>query len=694
MNSIAGIYRFDGRAVEAHLLEQMLMSMAHATAATPAIWCDGPVGLATVRVAELPRPALQQEARAVTVAGHRVVADARLDDRAGLGVKLGLEPAALRTATDEEMILAAYARWGAAAPLQLIGDYAFALWDAPQRMLFCARDHFGLRPFYYHQSAHLFAFASELRGLPALPEVPRDLDEVRIAFHLAVQIADKDSTFYQEIKRLPPAHGLQVSGRGASTPKRYWNLDTVPALPSMSGEAYADAFRERFVEAVRCRLPAAGPLGSLLSGGLDSTAVTCVARELLQSRPSRNTLHTYSAVFDQTPECDERPYIAETVALSGITPHFVPVEGQSPLANIDQMLTLVGEPFSSPTLYILWELYRTAGSQKAHVLLDGIDGDTAVHHGDAYLADLAQLGRWDEFFAQAMRLQAHGNYSVDRLMRRYGEPYLHSLASRIQWRSLQREVRAIAPYSDASPRRLFYYYGLRPLLRQARAGALRSLKRQTALTAQKPPLLSSRLWQTINLAGRANEFQPETTQRPTSAQQEHHRLLEAPLLTHIFEVSSAVSRGFGIDARHPFADRRLIEFCYALPAQYKLVDGWTRHIVRQGLAGLLPEAIRRRGGKTENSAAMTKAFQTHDAGRLDQLLSGHDDSLASYVDGPALEQVYRRYRASGSRQDEMHVWQAACLAIWLHNEDLTHRSPPADEVGRMRRETSLTVQPI
>lgn len=693
MNSIAGIYRFDGRTVEAHLLEHMLMSMAHTAAATPALWCDGPVGLATVRVAGLPSPTLQQ-APTGTVADHQVAADARLDDRAGLGAKLGLEPAALRTATDEDLILAAYARWGAAAPLQLIGDYAFALWDAPQRILFCARDHFGLRPFYYYQSARLFAFASELRGLSALPEIPRTLDEIRIAFHLAVQVADKDSTFYQQIKRLPPAHGLQVSGHGTSTPKRYWNLDTVPALPSMSGEAYADAFRDLFVETVRCRLPAAGPLGSLLSGGLDSTAVTCVARALLQSGSNYDTLHTYSAVFDQTPECDERPYIAETAALGGITPHFVPVESQSPLANIDQMLTLVGEPFSSPTLYILWELYRAAGSQKVHVLLDGIDGDTAVHHGDAYLADLAQLGRWDAFFVQAAKLQAHGNTSVDRLMRRYGEPYLHSLASRTQWRSLQREVRAIAPYSNASSRRLFYYYGLRPLLRQARAGALRSLNRQAALIDRKPPLLNSRLWQELNLAGRANEFQPETPQRPTTAQQEHYRLLEAPLLTHIFEVSSAVSRGFGIDARHPFADRRLIEFCYALPAQHKLVDGWTRHIVRQGLAGLLPEAVRRRGGKTENSAAMTKAFQTHDAGRLDQLLSSRDNPLASYVDGPALEQVYRRYRASGSRQDEMYVWQAACLAIWLHNEDLAHRPLRADEIGRRRRETSLTVQSV
>lgn len=150
-----------------------------------------------------------------------------------------------------------------------------------------------------------------------------------------------------------------------------------------------------------------------------------------------------------------------------------------------------------------------------------------------------------------------------------------------------------------------------------------------------------------------------------TARQEHHQLLTSPLMPHLFELSTVAARAFGVDARHPFADRRVIEFCYRLPPEQKMVDGWTRHIVRQGLDGLLPPAVQWRGGKTENSAAVTKAFQSQDGVCLDRMVHAPTDRVAEYVDTIALRQAYDRYCRTGNRKDEMLLWQAATLATWL-----------------------------
>lgn len=666
MNSIAGIYRFDGRAADPALLERMLASLPPAMAGPLSVWQAGPVGLAVRRPARAAAPA------PFSGTGYPIAADARIDNRDEVGARLGLDAARLAAMSDAALIAAGYAAWGHDVPAHLAGDYAFALWDAAHGRLFCARDHFGLRPLYYHLGPQCFVFASDLHGVLACPEVAHRLDEVRIGFHLAVVVADKTSTFYQDVKRLAPAHSLQVGAQGAASIRRYWRLDAAPLPPaatgiqaatgaSATGDAYAAAFRRLFVQAVACRLPESGPVGVLLSGGLDSTAVACTARVLAQ--PGGEVLRSYSAIFDQTPECDERAYIAETLQQGGVEPCFVAVEAQSPLAQIDNMLAATGEPFSSPTFYILWQLYQAAHAQGTTLLLDGIDGDTAVYHGDAYLAELARAGRWDEFFDQAHKLQTRGHHTVDGLMKRYGEPYLRDLACAWRWRAWACAVRALSPYTDASRRRMVAYYGLRPLARQYRARVGRAFG-QGALS-RRPSIVGARLWQETELAERLAAHTAQTGRAPASAQEEHARLLEAPLLAHVFELSSHAGRAFGIDTRHPFADRRLVEFCYALPGAHKLIDGWTRPMVRQGLAGILPEAVRLRGGKAENSAAVTKALRRQDAAMLDQVMAHSRQALAPYADLPALTEAYRRYRHSGNRQDEMLVWQAATLALWL-----------------------------
>ncbi|MEP7356295.1 MAG: asparagine synthase-related protein, partial [Anaerolineales bacterium] len=285
MSGLCALLNFDGRPVDRAELEKMTARLAHRGPDAGGIWPPSgggpadpgsPVGLGQRLLWTTPESLHERLPLASADGQLAITADARIDNRDELFGLLGLADHSL---ADSALILAAYAKWGERCPEHLLGDFAFAIWDAGKQALFCARDHLGNRPLFYHQAPGFAAIASEIKALLVLPQVPRRLNERRIAEYLATLHDDTAITFYQDIHRLPPAHSLTLSRAGAKL-ERYWALDPARALPPASDEAYADGFRELFTEAVRCRLRSAYPVGAMLSGGLDSSSIVCVARQL------------------------------------------------------------------------------------------------------------------------------------------------------------------------------------------------------------------------------------------------------------------------------------------------------------------------------------------------------------------------------------------------------------------------------
>ena len=176
-----------------------------------------------------------------------LTADARIDNRPELLRTLRLGDSDV---PDSELILAAYEKWGEDLAAHLVGDFAFALWDGHARKLVCARDVMGIKPFYYYAGGEVFAFASEIKGLLAHPEVPRRLNETKVVDYLAPVFEDLEQTFYEGIYRLPPAQVLVVE-EGRIRRRTYWELDASRELRLGSDEAYVEAFREVFTEALR-----------------------------------------------------------------------------------------------------------------------------------------------------------------------------------------------------------------------------------------------------------------------------------------------------------------------------------------------------------------------------------------------------------------------------------------------------------
>ena len=240
-------------------------------------WRDGDIALGARCRAE-PADA-EAELRVDAAAQIAVVANCRLDNRAELCDALGLRAAERQAHTNGDLLLLAWLRWREACPARLLGDYAFAVWDAKRRTVFCARDPVGIKPFYYALTATSFAFASTVEAALAAPSVGNQLDDATVAAWLTrVSLVSPTHTFFEAVRKLPPGHCLTATHGNPPIVKlhRHWRPEQTASYTDgarRSDADYAEELRHLSRQAVKARLPTAGRVGAHLSGGLDSLSV-------------------------------------------------------------------------------------------------------------------------------------------------------------------------------------------------------------------------------------------------------------------------------------------------------------------------------------------------------------------------------------------------------------------------------------
>jgi asparagine synthase (glutamine-hydrolysing) len=555
-----------------------------------------------------------------------ITADARIDNRAELIDALGLGDPANQQAGDSGLILAAYARWGERCLEHLDGDFAFAVWDGRRRALFCARDHFGVKPFYYHRSPRLFAFGSEIKALLKLAEVPQRLSELRVADYLAPVLEDKAITFYEEIFRLPPAHAMTVTPDRAEV-RSYWTLDPGRVLALGSDEAYAEAFRELFTRAVRDRLRGLERVGSMLSGGLDSSSIVCSARQLL-AKTAGPKLYTFSAVFPDLPECDERPFIQAVLNGNGLEPQVVRGDCLSPLGDLEQVLEQQDEAFFAPNLFMHRALYSCARERGIRVMLDGFDGDTTLWPGLTYLSELLRAGRWRTLVGE-----------IDGLSRQF---------RRSRWRFLRTSFAPLVP----------------PLVKRAR----RRLHVGARVDGALNPTIHPNFARRIGLTERVRDLTRERARPMRTAREEHWLRLTSGLFPTVLEEMDRAAAALSLEPRYPFFDRRLVEFCLALPPEQKLWRGWTRVVMRRAMTDILPSEVQWRG-KANLSPVLVHGLLKFERERIERVIAG-PKAIREYVAVPALQEAFARYICSGRDDPALGVWRASILAHWLEGARL------------------------
>ncbi|MEM7590112.1 MAG: lasso peptide isopeptide bond-forming cyclase [Cyanobacteria bacterium P01_A01_bin.83] len=631
MSAIAGINYLNQQPIEREKLARMVDILKHRGGDGGNIWHQGSIGFGHQMLWTTPE-SLREKLPAAK-GKLAITADARLDNREELIPALGLAAYPTEEISDSDLILAAYEKWGELCSERLLGDFAFAIWDGRNHSLFCARDYFGVRPFYYYyHPGKLFTFASEIKSLLCLGEVPRRLNEVRIGDYLEVMLEDKAITFYQDILRLPPAHSLTVSLTGIKL-REYWSLDPKYELKLNSDREYAEAYLEVFTKAVRCRLRSAFPIGSALSGGLDSSSIVCIAREHLQQ-----PLKTFSGIFESVPESDERPFINAVVEQGGVEPHYVKVDRISPLVDIEKVLWHQDEPFFAPNLFLNWGMYRSVKQQGVRIFLDGFVGDSTVFHGTEYLLDLARSWQWLNLAKQVKSLaRVHDyDYSAKKLMRYY------------LWDC------TIQPKVPDHIMKLWY--------------KLKNQKPPESNRLQLSKHVNSSFAKQIDLIARINSFQPDDSL--FSAREYHHQYITTGEITFGLEVANKLASAFSLESRFPFTDRRLAEFCLAVPPQQKLHNGLTRVIVRRALINHLPKKVSERSDKGDLSHNFTRGLLNFEKERLEEFLLHNPQIIAKYTDISFLSQVYQRYLDDNSVKNVRPIWLAVTLGLWLRYTNL------------------------
>lgn len=651
MSGIVGIYYRDGQPVDPIDLGRMVDKLAHRGPDGQHIWHHGPVGLGHLMLWTTPE-SLQEQQPLVARSGDLVLtADARIDNRSELISLLGLNDRPAADISDSDLILAVYEKWGEACPDKLLGDFAFAIWDGREQKLFCARDHLSVKPFYYYLSDQMFVFASELKGLLCLPQVPCQLNETRIADYLANFFNDVTDTFYTDLHRLPPAHKLIVTTEKQDI-KPYWKLDPARSIQLNSNEAYAAQFREIFTQAVACRLRSQGELGSLLSGGLDSSAITCVARNL-QAENGQAQLATFSAIFDELPQCDERHYINMVLAQNNLQAQFIAGDSYGPLTYLEIIIHYQDEPISAPNLAMYWHMYTSIKQQDIRILLDGSDGDTTVSHGRGYLHELARQGQWLALVTNLKGITKiyDGASSWPYLWyfwRRYGfSPFVGrvpplSLARRI-WRTV-RSKRTSRSSSSAI----------------AQPGWL--------------TVMNDELIRQIDLGSRAERFKTQNPALAASEKLGHYLSIMWPLRTAAQEILDKIAAPFGVEARYPFWDKRLVEYCLALPSNQKLDQGWSRIILRRAMDGILPPKIQWRNDKNNFAPSISRGLRYFEQENLADIVFAQAKSAEDYLDLPALQNLYQRFIARDYKdthqeaRDTFVLLRTLALILWLQNQ--------------------------
>lgn len=461
------------------------------------------------------------------------------------------------TGSDTEVILAAYREWGKECLQRFNGMFAFVIWDANTKSLFAARDRFGEKPFHYvFEPGKVFAFASEMKGLWATGVVDRKLHAETLALYESYnQVDSGEQTFFEGIQRLPQAHYLALSSNSRLRAQRYWDLNPETHDEGKSDAWYADRFREHLTDSVRMRLRADVPVGSSLSGGLDSTAVVSIINRLL---PANALQKTFSARFDD-PARDEGKWMALVTKANRVDPHDVWPTADGFWSELQKVFWHQEEPFTSTSIYAQWSVMRLAREHDVTVLLDGQGADETLGGYHAYFDVIA------DDLIKSLRLPQY-----------------------FSWRKQCQTLHGVSPGSFK-----------RILIQSLPSGTKNTVKSFRQMTGSLPslkPLTPTYPAEFKKASGLRKLLWWNTTRQG---------LVE--LLRYADRNSMAHSR----EVRLPFLDHKLVEFVFSLPERQLHRNGWTKWILRESVRDIIPAEIADRIDKLGYMPPQQRWIGTH-----------------------------------------------------------------------------------
>ena len=640
MSAIFGILRFDGGAVLPGEMERMGGTLAHRGPDGRSIAVDGTVGLGHCLLRVNQEDLLEAQPLFDRDAGVTLVADCRIDNREELARIFGIGAAELRGMPDSALILRAYSKWGEACAEHLLGDFCFAAWDVRAQKLVIGRDHMGQRCVAYHRGAHFFAFATEIKALWALPDVPRELDETQLAsFLLVAPRAFRGRTLYEDIFALGGGSTLTVRATGELSLRRYWEPHGDPAHRHRDENYYVENYRRVFAAAVECRVRRLiAPPSLRFSAGYDTAAIAGLCGPVLSGK-GRKLIAVSSVLAEDyrgSLSCPRRWVDVCRRHMPHLDVRYFVRSGENFFTGLDQAFgTADGIP--EITHYAIDALFREAAGAGSRLVMDGFLGDETLNpRGGTALPYLLRSGRLKRFAAEFGRHLQETDQSF--------------------WKALRRDV--VWPLSPAWARRGW---------RSARRGFASAWADRAAAPAFAAAIFRRGRLRVSDLAG---EPQPYIGPRAQMRQTLDNWTARHP------RYAANETAAHGLDLTRPLADKRAVEFGLSVPEELDVRNGRTRALACRALADVYPREFQTRE-RGQDSVAPDFADMLADARpQLNAEIARLSRSamLRNYVDFDKL-QVRLGGNGTSSKPDVSLLFSARALRAaqyiaWFRKENL------------------------
>jgi asparagine synthase (glutamine-hydrolysing) len=587
MSGFVALIDLDNRPIDQLLLQQMTDSLAYRGPDARNLWVDGPIGFGHTMLRTTTESQVERQPHSLDGVVW-MVGDVYIDGRVDLLKKLegcGRQPS--RSAPDAELVLHAYHAWGEECVQHLTGDFAFAVWNGRTKRLFCARDYFGVKPFYYAHTQRFLVFSNTLNCVRLHPAVCDELNDHAIGdFLLFGYNKDSSTTTFKAVRRLPPAHALSWSSGNLGL-QRYHTLSACAQITYRRPGEYVEHFQEVWETAVRDRLRT-NQAAVLMSGGLDSTSVAVTAHRSFAASAEPHDLRAYTIVYDHLIPHEERYYAGLVAEALRIPIHYLPADGYAVFERLDEVTCHTPEPSDNPTPALTADVFR-AIARNCRLGLSGDGGDSVFYPPSAIqFVNRVRAGRSSAAIADLVRCLASGQ-----------RPPL----------------------------------GIRTALRQWRGN-----RKQPVY----PPWVSEDFAARTDLQARWHQFLDESTDPGrTGALYDLH----SPFWPNLFESYDPGVTQSPVEFRHPFFDTRVVTYLLGIPSLPWSVN---KKILRDAMRGLTPESVRRRRKTPLVSDPISVILRQTDAqairqmrqvpelseyvrvDKLQALLSNVDDSAADW----------------------------------------------------------------
>jgi len=526
----------------------------------------------------------------------------------------------LKSQTDTEVILHAYEEWGTECLGRFNGMWAFALVDIKEKRIFCSRDRAGVKPFYYLFDGKQFCFASEIKALLRMDNMTIEPNKQIIADYLFSGLLDHTKeTFFRNIYQLLPGEYLLFEGDRLKI-QSYWDIEAKEdRFPREDN--YAERFYELFEDSIRLRLRSDVPVGTCLSGGLDSSSIVCLANDLMfngqtiDARLVGERQKTFSSCFEN-PDYDERYFIEKVIKKTGAEKNYIFPQVEHLFKDLFRLIWHQEEPFGSTSIYAQWSVMKLAKDRGVTVLLDGQGGDEllAGYSPSFYFLISETLKKID--FIRLMKeingFRKNPKSIPDQFITKMIAALLPNSIKPILWRVTQRRMNWVEDgfqnkYLRHFPKPLKFKHDLNNYL---------------------------------------------------------YHIFRTMILPGLLHYEDRNSMAFSLETRLPFLDYRLVEYAFSLPSDQKIKDGVTKVVLRNAMKGILPEEIRNRMDKMGFVTPEDIWIKTILKNQIYDILSSKSFAERGFFNVNKIKKAFEEY-CQGKLNIGFLIWRWVNLELWL-----------------------------